>query len=122
MAAQVTLGGAHYFVEGDIAKIDADYYFVRKDDTGEQIRLVVNADTNLDCAAMPESRTREERKSGSQSETMTSERIAPKEASSSGERATTAARATQGRDSPRSWVSHRPVRISDGRSCESGSR
>ncbi len=77
-AAQVTLGGAQYFVEGDIAKIDADYYFVRKDDTGEQIRLVVNADTNLDCAAMSESRTREARKSG-QSETMTSERIAPTE-------------------------------------------
>ena len=58
MDAQVTLGGAQYFVEGDIAKIDADYYFVKKDETGEQIRLIVNADTNLNCAAMPESRTR----------------------------------------------------------------
>ena len=76
-AAQVTLGGAQYFVEGDIAKIDAEYYFVRKDETGEQIRLIVNADTNLNCAAMPESRTRQEGKSG-QSETMTSERIDPK--------------------------------------------
>ena len=79
MAAQVTLGGAQYFVEGDIAKIDTDYYFVRKDETGEQIRLIVNADTNLDCGAMPESRTREMSKSGARSETLTSERLAPKE-------------------------------------------
>ena len=77
MDAQVTLGGAQYFVEGDIAKIDADYYFVRRDETGEQIRLVVNVDTNLDCGAMPESRARGE--ASSQAEAMTSERIAPKE-------------------------------------------
>lgn len=76
--AQVTLGGAQYFVEGTIAKIDAEYYFVRKDETDEQIRLVVNNDTNLDCAAMPEGRTREQNKPG-QSETMTSERVTPSE-------------------------------------------
>ena len=77
MDAQVTLGGAQYFVEGDIARIDADYYFVRRDESGEQIRLVINTDTNLDCGAMPESRA--ESKQGSQAETMTSERITPKE-------------------------------------------
>ncbi len=74
--AQVTLGGAQYFVEGAIAKIEGDHYFVDKDETGEQVRLFVNRDTNLDCAAMPD-RANDTSKSENQKETMTNERISP---------------------------------------------
>ncbi len=74
--AQVTLGGAQYFVEGTIAKIEGDRYFVNKEETGEQVRLVVDRDTNLDCAAMPTQRLS---KATKQDEAMTSERIGPRE-------------------------------------------
>lgn len=73
--AQVTLGGAQYFVEGSIATIEDRYYFVRKQDTGEQIRLIVNRDTNLDCAGMPNPRSGKAAKT----DRMTSERVSPKE-------------------------------------------
>ena len=73
--AQVTLGGAQYFVEGSIATIEDRYYFVRKKDTGEQIRLIVNRDTNLDCAGMPDSRSGKAAKA----DRMISERTTPKE-------------------------------------------
>lgn len=73
--AQVTLGGAQYFVEGSIATIEDRYYFVRKKDTGEQIRLIVNRDTNLDCAGMPNPRSGKAAKA----DRMASERTTPKE-------------------------------------------
>src|SRR5437870_5748311 len=33
---QITIGGAQYFVEGEVLKIEADQYTIRKDETGEQ--------------------------------------------------------------------------------------
>jgi sporulation protein YlmC with PRC-barrel domain len=50
---QVTLGGAQYFVEGEILKIDGQQYDVKKADGGERVLLVVNQDTNLDCGEAP---------------------------------------------------------------------
>lgn len=70
-SSQITLGGAEYFVEGELLKIEGQHYLVKKDQTGEQVRLVVNQDTNLDCADAPASRS-----SGSaRSEAVTHERV-----------------------------------------------
>jgi sporulation protein YlmC with PRC-barrel domain len=57
---QITLGGAQYFVEGEVLKIDGQKYTIKKDETEEQVRLIVNQDTNLDCAEGP---TSQEKKS-----------------------------------------------------------
>jgi sporulation protein YlmC with PRC-barrel domain len=67
---QITLGGSQYFVEGEVLKIEEEHYFIRKDDSGEQVSLIVNQDTNLDCAAAPATGA---------SEGMTSERASPRE-------------------------------------------
>jgi hypothetical protein len=68
---QITLGGSQYFVEGEVLKIEDQHYFIKKADSGEQVSLIVNQDTNLDCAAAPAE--------GSSSETMTSERASSRE-------------------------------------------
>src|SRR5262245_15461807 len=70
---QVTLGGAESFVEGEIVKIDGQRFDIRKTDSGERALLVVNQDTNLDCAAAPSA---SERKRG---DTLASERISTEE-------------------------------------------
>src|SRR5262249_53931663 len=49
----VTLGGAQYVVEGEILKIDGQKFDIRKSPGGEGVRLLVNQDTNLDCAMAP---------------------------------------------------------------------
>jgi Ni/Co efflux regulator RcnB len=49
--AQVTLGGAKTFVTGEIQDIQGEHYFVRDEEGGGQVRLLVNKDTNLDCSA-----------------------------------------------------------------------
>jgi sporulation protein YlmC with PRC-barrel domain len=67
---QITLGGSQYSVEGEVLKIEDQHYLIKKADSGEQVSLVVNQDTNLDCAAAPAQ--------GSSSE-MTSERASPRE-------------------------------------------
>ena len=51
---QVTLGGAQYFVEGEVLKIDGQQFDIKKTDSGERVQLVVNQDTNLDCSAAPD--------------------------------------------------------------------
>ena len=71
--AQVTLGGAQTFIEGDISRIEGTYYFVRKADAGDEMRLIVDRDTNLDCAAAPNKRDK------GPAETMTSGQLSPKE-------------------------------------------
>ena len=53
--AQVTLGGSKYVVYGVIGKMQGDYYFVNDDESGDEVRLLVNNDTNLDCSATPSS-------------------------------------------------------------------
>jgi len=50
--AQVTLGGAKTFVLGQIQKVEGDYYFVKDEETGSNVRLMVNKDTNMDCSAL----------------------------------------------------------------------
>jgi hypothetical protein len=50
---QVTLGGAQSFVEGEIWRIDGQTFEIRKTDGGERVQLLVNHDTNLDCATAP---------------------------------------------------------------------
>ena len=56
---QVTLGGAQSFVEGEIWTIEGQTFEIRKLDDGERVRLLVNADTNLDCAAATSSSGKE---------------------------------------------------------------
>lgn len=51
--AQVTLGGAKPFVSGEIARIEGDYYFIKDDEGGDELRLLMNKDANLDCSAAP---------------------------------------------------------------------
>jgi hypothetical protein len=48
--AQINLGGARYFVSGQPIKIEGEHYYVRDDDSGDAIRLVVNKDSHLLCA------------------------------------------------------------------------
>jgi sporulation protein YlmC with PRC-barrel domain len=50
---QVTLGGAQYFVEGEIVKTEGQQFEIKKTEGGERVQLVVNQDTNLDCSASP---------------------------------------------------------------------
>lgn len=57
---QVTLGGAQSFVEGEIWKVEGQTFEIRKSDDGERIQLVVNPDTNLDCASAPSSSEKEQ--------------------------------------------------------------
>lgn len=47
---QVTMGGAKYFVTGEIKDIVGNYYFVQEDETGDEIRLVVNQDSHVICS------------------------------------------------------------------------
>ena len=51
--AQVTIGGAKSLVSGEIRKIEGDYYFIKDDEAGDEVRLLVNKDANLDCSAAP---------------------------------------------------------------------
>ncbi|HKC93125.1 MAG TPA: hypothetical protein VKB81_03790, partial [Nitrospira sp.] len=49
--AQVTMGGAKSVVSGGIKNIRGNYYFVNDEESGDEVRLLVNKDTNLDCSA-----------------------------------------------------------------------
>jgi hypothetical protein len=51
--AQVTIGGARSVVSGEIRKVEDEYYFIKDDETGNEVRLLVNKDANLDCSAAP---------------------------------------------------------------------
>lgn len=59
---QVTLGGAQSFVEGEIWKIEGQTFEIRKLDDGERVRLLVNSDTNLDCASATSSSEKDQGK------------------------------------------------------------
>jgi hypothetical protein len=47
----VTIGGAKSPVLGRILRIEGDYYFVKEEESGDEVRLLVNKDTNMDCGA-----------------------------------------------------------------------
>ncbi len=47
--AQVTLGGARPYIEGQVLKVQGDDYLIR-DFSGSEIHVRVNKDTNMDCA------------------------------------------------------------------------
>lgn len=67
--AQVTIGGARSVVSGEIRKMEGAYYFITDDETGNEVRLLVNTDANLDCSAAPSaspSVTIQERQPGEQ--------------------------------------------------------
>lgn len=51
--AQVTIGGARSVVSGEIRKMEDAYYFIKDDETGTEVRLLVKEDANLDCSAAP---------------------------------------------------------------------
>ena len=61
-------------IEGAILKIDGENYEIQGN-MGDRVRLIVNNDTNLDCAAAPTT----DRKSGGKSDSMTSERLSAKD-------------------------------------------
>lgn len=50
--AQVTLGGSKPFVSGEIIKVQNEFYFIKDKESGDEVRLLVNRDTNLDCSQM----------------------------------------------------------------------
>jgi sporulation protein YlmC with PRC-barrel domain len=50
--AQISLGGAKSSVSGEITKIQNEYYFIKDKESGDEVRLLVNRDTNLDCSKM----------------------------------------------------------------------
>ena len=70
---QVTVGGAQSLLEGEVWKIDGQYFEIKKTEGGERVRVVVNQDTNLDCAAAPTASARK------QTETLASDRIPSEE-------------------------------------------
>jgi len=69
-----TLDRLPYSVEGEILKIDGENYEIQGN-TGDRIRLIVNTDTNLDCAAAPTAGGM----SAGTSDSMTSERLSAKD-------------------------------------------
>ena len=66
---QVTLGGAQYVVDGEILKIDGQSFDIRRADSSERVRVLVNQDTNIDCATAPTS------SDGKAADTLASDRI-----------------------------------------------
>lgn len=66
---QVTLGGAQSFVDGEILKIDGQSFDIRRADSSERVRVLVNQDTNIDCATAPIS------SDGKQSDSLASDRM-----------------------------------------------
>jgi len=64
-----------YTVEGEILKIDGENFDIRSGQ-GERVSLIVNRDTNLDCAAAPSGG---ESGRGKQSETITTDRLSRKD-------------------------------------------
>src|SRR5262245_49827399 len=84
---QVTLGGAQYFVEGEVLKVDGQQFDIRKTDGGERVQLVVNQDTNLDCSMAPAESSEKQKSSEKQPEALSSEQIsAEKQAPAASER------------------------------------
>ncbi|MGQ0811888.1 MAG: hypothetical protein ACT4OO_11790 [Nitrospiraceae bacterium] len=47
---QSVLGDRPYLFEGEVLKIDGEHFTIKREG-GEEVRLIVNKDTNLDCAA-----------------------------------------------------------------------
>jgi sporulation protein YlmC with PRC-barrel domain len=62
--SQVTIGGAKPVVSGHITKIQEQFFFVKDAESGEEVRLLVNKDTNMDCGGAS-GRTGQEGLSGS---------------------------------------------------------
>lgn len=48
--AQIIIGGAKSTVFGQIDDIRGNYYYIKDEESGEEIRLLVDWDTNLDCS------------------------------------------------------------------------
>jgi hypothetical protein len=46
-SSQMTLGGAKYSVIGEVLKVEGKYFFVKDADSGDEVRLVVNNDTQV---------------------------------------------------------------------------
>lgn len=62
--AQVTLGGAKSTVTGEITKIQNEYFFVKEAESGDEVRLLVNRDTNIDCGTVSTSAQNEQEQKG----------------------------------------------------------
>ncbi|BCA56065.1 hypothetical protein W02_32050 [Nitrospira sp. KM1] len=66
---QVTVGGAQGTLEGEILTVDGQNFDIKTDPAGDRVRVVVNQDTNMDCAKSPRSGDRK------QSDTLSSDRV-----------------------------------------------
>lgn len=69
--AQITVGGAKSIVSGQIGDIQEQYYFIKDEESGEEVRLLVNGDTNLVCSTAP----RGTRSSSAQDDIVTDHRV-----------------------------------------------
>lgn len=47
--SQVTIGGAKPVVSGHITRMQDQFFFIKDAESGEEVRLLVNQDTNMDC-------------------------------------------------------------------------
>lgn len=47
--AQMTLGGAKYFVIGPISRIDDNYFYVKDEELGDEVRLVMDEGSKVIC-------------------------------------------------------------------------
>lgn len=50
LSAQMTLGGAKYFVVGPLLRIESNYYYVRDEESGDEVRLVTDEGTRVICS------------------------------------------------------------------------
>ena len=47
--AQMMLGGAKYFVIGPISRIDDNYFYVKDEELGDEVRLVMDEGSKVIC-------------------------------------------------------------------------
>jgi exosome complex RNA-binding protein Csl4 len=50
MSAQMIFGGAKYFVVGPIQKTEGNYYYIKDEESGEQVRVVMDEGTRVICS------------------------------------------------------------------------
>lgn len=49
-SAQMTLGGAKYFVTGPLLRIEGNYYYIQDDESGDEVRLVTDEGSRVICS------------------------------------------------------------------------
>ncbi|BCA55974.1 exported protein of unknown function [Nitrospira sp. KM1] len=52
---QITVGGAQATLEGELVSVNGEQYEIQAAPSGDRVKVMVNKDTNLDCAKAPSS-------------------------------------------------------------------